>query len=76
MCTCEQLLDLHQRVYNNEVLLADKHAEILMCYKNMADKHKEYASMQAQIAQLRKDLATEVYSRPRKQEVWIDTGNA
>ncbi len=57
-----QLMDLHQRVYNNEVLLADKHGEILVCYKNMSEKHKEYVSMQAQIAQLRKDLAAEVMS--------------
>ncbi len=55
-----QLMDLHQRVYNNEVLLADKHGEILVCYRNMVEKHKEYVNMQSQIAQLRKDLAAEV----------------
>ena len=41
-----QVLELHQRLYSSEVLLTEKHQEVVLCYQRMAGTHSEKFSLQ------------------------------
>ncbi|EKX38024.1 hypothetical protein GUITHDRAFT_115787 [Guillardia theta CCMP2712] len=47
------VLELHQKLYTSEILLGEKHQEVVLCYQKMAERAKDFSSLQAQLTQLR-----------------------
>ena len=51
----DQVMDLHQRLYTSEVLLTEKHQEVVLCYQRMADRAKEFQALHNQLTKLRQE---------------------
>ena len=49
----DTVMDLHQRLYTSEILLAEKHQEVVQCYQRMADRAKEFQALHTQLTKLR-----------------------
>eukprot|EP00960_Hanusia_phi_P062297 765108-Hanusia_phi.AAC.2 len=47
------VLELHQKLYTSEILLGEKHQEVVLCYQKMAERAKDFSSLQTQLTQLR-----------------------
>jgi hypothetical protein len=51
----DKVLELNQRLYSSEILLAEKHQEVVLCYQRMADRAKEFQTLHTQLTRLRLD---------------------
>eukprot|EP00277_Geminigera_cryophila_P016253 CAMPEP_0179443374 /NCGR_PEP_ID=MMETSP0799-20121207/26807_1 /TAXON_ID=46947 /ORGANISM="Geminigera cryophila, Strain CCMP2564" /LENGTH=564 /DNA_ID=CAMNT_0021229327 /DNA_START=356 /DNA_END=2046 /DNA_ORIENTATION=- len=51
----DTVMDLHQRLYTSEILLAEKHQEVVQCYQRMADRAKEFQALHTQLTKLRQE---------------------
>jgi len=62
----DTVMDLHQRLYTSEILLAEKHQEVVQCYQRMADRAKEFQALHTQLTKLR-----QVFLCTRR--IWLGT---